>query len=218
MKKEIRLLIAEEHSLVRKGYLSLFKKYKNFYVIGDAENGKQLIEKYFELKPDIIISGISLPDMSGLDAIREISQKDASVKAIILTMHTDENYIYMAHKIGIKGFVSKTVLPVELKRVIRKVDRGGSQFLDYQSVDLKQLILKYDLINGNKLELIKHLTKRQMAILSLVSKKYSSEEIAVLLDLSIRTVESHRYKIIKKLKIKNQLQLANFTLELNKTN
>ncbi|MGA8263426.1 MAG: response regulator transcription factor [Ignavibacteriaceae bacterium] len=223
LRKTVRILLSDDHSLLRTGVISMLKDEKNFLIVGEAENGEQLIDKYFKLIPDIIISDISMPKMSGIDAFAKIKKKEPLAKALFLSMYEGEEYIYSIYKAGGSGLINKNIVKGELLFAIKKVLEGNYYFgAKIQARELDEIVTKYStkkLFNLKKTNLI--LTDREMQVLSLIGEAKTSNDIAVQLDLSKRTVDTHRTNIMQKLNLKSLPELirfaVNYVIELRKT-
>jgi DNA-binding NarL/FixJ family response regulator len=223
LKKPVRILLSDDHSLLRTGVISMLKDEKDILIVGEAEDGEQLIDKYFKLMPDIIISDISMPKMSGIDALAKIKRKDSSAKALFLSMYEGEEYIYSIYKAGGSGLINKNIVKGELLFAIKKVLEGNYYFgANIQAGNLNEIISKYSskkLFNIEKTKLI--LTDREKQVLTLIGEAKTSSVIAIELDLSKRTIDTHRTNIMQKLNLKSLPELIRFAvkyvIELRKT-
>lgn len=205
---KIRLLLADDHPLIREGFKSLLDKNDRFEVIGEAENGKELIDLATRLVPDIILADINMPVMSGLKALEHLSHTLPQVKFIILSMHEEIGYILNALKIGARGYLLKNIERAELEKAILSVYEGGKYFSPIVTTILAESI--------SKPEAVEHveITPREKEVLELVSKGHSTKQIADQLNISIRTVESHRINMLKKMKVSNSAELVKRASEL----
>jgi len=120
----IKILVADDHKLFRSGIIRLLKDHQNIHIIAEAENGSELIERYFEVSPDIVLVDIAMPQMSGLEAVSKIKEKDPEVKALFLSMYDNDNYKYKVLKSGGMGLINKNILEGELTYAIEQVCKG----------------------------------------------------------------------------------------------
>lgn len=215
----IRIIVADDHSLFRSGIISLLEDAAEIFVVGEATDGADLYDKYFELKPDVILVDISMPGMTGIEAIQKILQKDPSAKALFLSMHEGEEYVYHILKSGGKGLISKNVMKGELVYAIKAVFSGKKYFGAYWTDErLEELKLKYS-GDGGALGTISStlaeaaLTQREIEILKLIGEGYTSNEIATRTGLSKRTVDSHRIHLMSKLGIKSLPELIKYAIQ-----
>ena len=215
MENQIRILIGDDHFVVRTGIISLLKSQDNLFVIGEAENGEQLIERYFNLKPDVVIADIAMPVLSGTDAIARIKEKDPDVKALFLSMHEGDEYIYHIYRCGGLGLVNKNIVQGEMVFAINKVLKGEYYFgPGIDDMKLEEIIHRYEnKTNVKENSSIKELTERENEVLLLIGDAKTSVEIADILNLSKRTVDTHRANIMQKLGIKSLPELIRLALK-----
>lgn len=213
--KNIRIIVADDHRLFRSGIISLFDNEPEIFVIGEAENGNELVDQFFGLKPDVLLVDISMPKLSGTDAVIKIRKKDDTVKALFLSMHDGEEYMYYCLKAGGLGFVNKNVMKGELIFAIKEVYGGRKYFgPNINDEDLEKIILKYDsLYTPKKLKEKKTLSPREQEILKLISEGLTSGEIADKLYVSKRTIDSHRANLIQKLNLKSLPDLIKYAIK-----
>jgi len=207
----IKILIVEDHTIVRKGLCSILKNEKDIDVIGEAENGKEAIKKVEELTPDIVVMDISMPLLNGLDATHHIKRRFPEVKVLILTMHTSEEYVSEILKAGASGYLIKKAAPEELVSEIHAISQGNS-FLS-PSVS-KSVIKKFLQAAGAEARLEKSslLTEREREVLQLIAEGHSTRKIAELLFISVKTVEAHRSHIMEKLDLHNIADLTRYAI------
>ncbi len=207
----VRILIAEDHTIVRKGLCSILKNEKDIDVVGEAENGKEAIKQVEELIPDIVVMDISMPLLNGLEATLQIKKRFPEVKVLILTMHTSEEYVSEILKAGASGYIVKKAAPEELVSAIHAVSQGNS-FLS-PSVS-KSVIKKFLQVAGAEAGLEKSslLTEREREVLQLIAEGYSTRKIADLLFISVKTVEAHRSHIMEKLDLHNIADLTRYAI------
>ena len=205
---KIKLLLADDHPLIREGFKSLLDKNSRFEIVGEAENGKALIDLAHQLVPDIILADINMPVMNGLKALEHLAQTHPNVKFIILSMHEEMEYILNALKIGAKGYLMKNIERAELEKAILTVYEGGKYFSPKVTNILAESISKPE--PAEPVEI----TPREKEVLELVSKGHSTKQIADQLNISIRTVESHRINMLKKMKVHNSAELVKRASEM----
>jgi DNA-binding NarL/FixJ family response regulator len=204
----IRLLLADDHPLIREGFISLLNKNERFEIVGIAENGKELIELAGKRLPDIILSDISMPVMSGIDAIAQIANLYPSIKSVILTMHEEREYIMSALKIGVHGYIIKNVERFDLEKAIITIFEGGKYFSPIVTNILAESVVRPEP------PLISEITPREKEVLELVAQGHSTKQIADKLGIGTRTVESHRVNMLKKMKVNNTAELVRKAIEM----
>jgi len=212
MKKEITVLIADDHHIFRKGLLSILAEDSSIKVIGEASNGDEAYDITKKLNPDIALLDIDMPGLSGLDVARRLKNENSAVKAVILTMHKDREYFDEAMELDIKAFVLKDGIANDLIDCIRQV-AGGEYYIS-------PAISKYLVENQKRAKIpapLDKLTPAEIQILKLISQNKTSAQIAKELFRSTRTVENHRNNICLKLNLKGPHALLLFAIE-NKDN
>lgn len=204
----IKILIADDHQIVREGIKNMLVEIEDFIVVGEAENGKDAIEKIKALSPDIVIIDISMPVMTGIEAIKIIKETLPRVKTLVLTIHTEIEYIEQIFKSGATGCLHKNAGKKEFETAIRAIAKGENYF---SSIMSKILVEKhfFDKTNSNPL------TKREQEILKWIAEELSNQEIADKLFISVRTVETHRKNMMKKLNVNNTVALIKYALQQN---
>ncbi|MEN8191404.1 MAG: response regulator transcription factor [Bacteroidota bacterium] len=208
---KIKVLIADNHAMVREGLKLALDNHKNIKVIGEATNGKEAVKLALELKPHIVLMDISMPEMNGIEAAVEIKSHDNNIKIIMLTMLDSEKFIVDAMSVGIDGYLFKESGIKELATAINRVYEGG----EYLNKEVTDKILSYirgrsfssQTLNGNNTP---PLTPREIEVLTLVSKGHTSKTAAEKLFISELTVVKHRKNIIKKLGVKNLAEAVSY--------
>lgn len=214
MPGDIRILVAEDHNIVRDGIIGLLENIAGLYVVGEAANGNDLVEKYSMLVPDVVISDISMPGMSGIDAVIEISKKYPDIKALFLSIHEGEEFIFHVLKAGGKGLLSKNIIKGELIYAIKVVAQGGKYFgSGYTEEKLKEILERNTPADPAAVFQFTDLSRREIEVLKLVCDGYSSFEIAEALEIGKKTVDTHRSSIMKKLGVENTSQLIKFAVK-----
>lgn len=213
----IRIVVADDHSLFRSGIISLLEDAAEIFVVGEAVDGSDLYDKYFELKPDVILVDISMPGVTGIEAIQKILARDPSAKALFLSMHEGEEYVYHILKSGGKGLISKNVMKGELVYAVKAVNSGKKYFGAYWTEEkLEDLKRKYSAGDGTQISTSlaeASLTQREIEILRLIGEGYTSNEIAARTELSKRTVDTHRIHLMSKLGIKSLPELIKYAIQ-----
>ena len=204
----IRLLLADDHPLIREGFRSLLNKNERFEIVGIAENGKELVDLAGKELPDIILSDISMPVMNGMDAIEQIRNLYPSIKSVILTMHEEREYVINALRIGVHGYIIKNVERFDLEKAIITIFEGGKYFSPIVTNILAESVVRPEL------PAISDLTAREKEVLELVAQGHSTKQIADKLGIGTRTVESHRVNMLKKMKVNNTAELVRKAIEL----
>jgi len=214
----IRLLIADDHNLFRSGIINLLENEKDIFVIGEAATGEEMVSKYFELKPNIILADISMPELNGIEALQKIRLRDNSVKVLFLSMFEGEEYIYYCIKAESMGLISKKVMKGELLYAIKSVHEGKRYFgIDLTEEKILEIINRFD--KGNIEVDFKDdvLSPREIQILKFISDGLTSNEMAEKLFISKRTIDTHRTHMMQKLNLKSLPELIKYAINRNLT-
>ena len=214
----IKIILTEDHQLLRDGIKALIAS-GNIEIIGEASTGTELWKLMESAQPDIILMDISLPDVSGIDLTRTLSERYPEVKVLILSMFTDESFISQAIKAGAKGYLHKNTTREEMLLAIDTVYSGN----EFYSDNISKIILKSYIDNAKKNgDEINNpneiLSKREIEILKMFADGFINKEIADKLFISIRTVESHKNHIMQKLNLKTQVELVKYAIRHNLIN
>lgn len=204
----IRLLLADDHPLIREGFKSLLSKNERFDIVGIAENGKQLIELAGTLLPDVILADINMPVVNGLEALDRISKLYPDIKLVILTMHEEREYIVHALRIGVHGYLLKSIERFDLEKAIISIVEGGKYFSPIVTNILAEVVAR------PVQTALAEITPREKEVLELVAQGQSTKQVADKLGIGIRTVESHRMNMLKKFKASNTADLVRKAIEL----
>ena len=207
--KKIRLVLADDHPLIREGFKSLLQKNERFEIVGIAENGKELTELAGNLLPDVILTDINMPVVNGLDALKNIAELYPDIKLIVLTMHEEREYIIHALKIGVQGYLLKNIERSDLEKAIISIFEGGKYFSPIVTNILAEVVVRPSQNN-----VVGEITPREKEVLELVAQGQSTKQVADKLGIGTRTVESHRMNMLKKLKASNTADLVRKALEL----
>ena len=204
---KISVLLAEDHTIVRKGLRSLLDKEIGIEVIGEAEDGREAIRKAEELHPDIVVMDIAMPDLNGLEATRRLKKRFPGMKIIILTVHNNEEYVLETLRAGASGYLVKKAAPTDLISAIQAAYRGES----FLSPSISRTVIDEYLGKTEKVserdEIYGKLTDREREVLQLIAEGRPNREIAELLHISIKTVETHRAHIKDKLNVSSTAEL-----------
>ena len=210
----IRLLIADDHNLFREGIKKLIEGEKDITIVGEAEDGITLITKFKELKPDVILTDISMPGKNGPDAIKIIKNSDKDIGALFLSQFIGDDYVFLILNANGDGLLSKNVMKQELILAIRTIAKGGRYFAGKTEDELSSIVKRYTIMKRKGIgKSGDSLNSKEKEILLFISKGKKSKEIAELLHLSIRTIESHRRKIIRKMGLTSFPELVKFSLD-----
>jgi len=209
--EKITVLLAEDHTIVRKGLFALLEDLDEIDVVGEAADGREAVMKANELHPDVIVMDISMPLLSGLEATRQITERYPNIRIIILTMHANEEYILRTFQAGAAGYLVKSSAPSELVQAIRAANNG----LTYLSPSISKTIVDEYVLKAKTGELESRydlLTVREREVLQLVAEGFTIKEISDELFLSDKTVRAHRAKLMKKLEILSDASLTLYAI------
>lgn len=207
---KIRILLADDHTIVRKGIRSLLDGEAAFEVVGEAENGRDAVQQTEALQPDILLMDHTMPLLNGLEALRQIKKLVPATRVIILTMHTNEEYIFQFLQAGAEGYLVKQTVPTDLVDAIRAVHAGQS----FLSPSISRTVIDEYVRHASsvKVDSLEKLTDREREVLQLLAEGFSANEIAAQLHISVKTVGVHRMNLMQKLEISNPTELIKFAL------
>jgi DNA-binding NarL/FixJ family response regulator len=209
-----KILIADDHAMVRDGVKNLIRQNKDLIVIGEAKSGNETLELYEQLQPDLLILDISMPDMNGMEVSRAILAKNPNANIVILSMYEDEDYISRCLEYGVKGYVVKNESGGELDYAIKSVLQGKNYF-SRQAQDVIFKKYSQNVSRKKQQDDTVKLTKRELEIIRLISEGLTSQQMADKLFISHRTVETHRANLMKKIGVKNAVELVKKAQQLN---
>ncbi len=209
--QKIKVLIVDDHTLVRDGIRALLALVADIKVVDEAANGREALEKVKKLAPDVVLMDLAMPIMSGLEATRRIRRKFPKTKVLALTQYEDREYIVPTIEAGARGFISKTAAFSELASAIQAVYQGGSFLSPMAAAAVVEEYQEKFNIEGEK-DPYQHLTDREREMLKLVAEGYTAKEIADMLVISLRTVETHKTNLMKKLNIHKKADLIRFAI------
>ncbi|HKB06992.1 MAG TPA: response regulator transcription factor [Candidatus Polarisedimenticolia bacterium] len=206
-----RVLVADDHAIVRQGLRAILDAEARIEVVGEAADGREAVRKALTLVPDIVIMDVSMPRMNGLEATSRIVKESPSIKVVALSMHSSEEYVYSLLKAGAKGYLLKESVSSDLVDAIRAVMDGGTYLHPAISAKVVDGYLKrpQSKTRAGALEI---LTPREREILQLIAEGHTNKEIAALLILSVKTIENHRTRIMDKLEIHNVAGLTRYAI------
>ena len=206
----IRVLLADDHKILREGIGSLVKGYDDMEVVGEAANGEEAIRMAQEVSPDVVILDISMPDINGIDAARKIRRDAPKVKIIALSMHYDKQFISEMFKAGASGYLIKDTAFDELEHAIRIVMDGKTYINPHvASLVVESLVTQSTPPAPASLSM---LTEREREVLQLIAEGKSTRQIASDLSVSAKTIESHRRQVMGKLNIRNVAELTKYAI------
>jgi two-component system response regulator NreC len=201
----INVLVADDHQLVRQGLRALLER-EGFKVVGEAANGQDALQLAGTLHPEVAVLDLAMPLLNGIDTAREIQRISPKTKTILLTMHTDRRYILEALRGGAKGYVMKTHAADDLVRAIREAARGGT----YLSPEISEAVV---LAYQEKTEIPPDpLSARERQVLQLIAEGKTTKEVAVTLDISVKTAETYRTRIMEKLDLHQTASLVRYAI------
>ncbi|OGO22470.1 MAG: DNA-binding response regulator [Chloroflexi bacterium RBG_16_50_9] len=209
--QKIRVLVVDDHTIVRDGICALLALAGDIEVVGEAANGSEALNKVKELSPDVVLMDIAMPIMGGLEATRRIHKEFPKTKVLVLTQYDDKEYVFPVIESGASGFISKAGASSELVSGIRAVYQGDS----YLSPSVARLMVEnYQHTAGerSKQDTYNQLTERERDVLKLLAEGYSTQEIANMLVVTPKTVEGHKTNLMAKLDIHNRIDLVKYAL------
>jgi two-component system nitrate/nitrite response regulator NarL len=210
MNEPIRLLIVDDHPIVRRGMRMCLSSHARILVVGEAGDGREALSKARELKPDVILMDIDMPQMNGLAVTDLLRREMPEIKVLILSMYSNTEYVMRIIQSGARGFVLKESPPEEVIHAIEVVQAGGSHFSpEVARVALNQVVRGH---SGDAATPVARLTNREREVLLYIADGFSNKEIASQLDIGVRTVETHRERIMRKLDIHSIAGLTRFAI------
>lgn len=206
--RKTRVLLADDHRIFLEGLKGLLEP--EFDLVGNVEDGRALVKEAERLRPDVIVADISMPLLNGIDAVRQLKKSDNRTKVVFLTMHPDVSFAKLAFEVGASGYVIKNSASHELIAAIHAVMRGKT----YVTPEIGgELVQTYKTFESGQKVFNQNLTDRQKEILQLITEGHPTKEIAGTLCISVRTVERHKYNMMKELKLKTTADLVKYALE-----
>ena len=211
--KKIKVVIVDDHTIVRKGLVSLLYDEEDIDVIGEAEDGHEAIKTVEKLNPDVVIMDIGMPSMNGLEAVRLLKKERPAIRILILTMHANEEYIIEALKSGACGYLIKKSAPRELTSAIRIADSGEMYLSPTIATKVINRFITETAINhdGHKKDDV--LTSREREVIQMIAEGKSNKEIADKLSISLKTVKNHRSNMMDKLNLHNTAEITQYAIK-----
>lgn len=206
--KRVRILLADDHRIVAEGLRGLLEP--DFELVGIVEDGRALLAAAEQLRPDVIVADISMPLLNGIDAVRQIKRTNEDVKVVFLTMHPDVTYAASAFEAGASGYVLKHSAPSELIAAIQSALRGKTYVTPLLAGELMQFYKERPQEGRDELS---KLTERQREVVQLLAEGHSAKEIASILNISARTVEFHKYRMMQDLGLKSVAELIRYAVK-----
>ena len=212
MNQKYRIVLVEDHAIIREGLHSLFSSEKDFEVVAEAEEGRSALRLAENLRPDLVVTDLSMPQMDGIDMIASLKKQNPKIKVIALTVHRNDEYVLAALKAGADGYILKEANYSELITAARSVLKGKPYLSPEISGNLIQGYLEGKGAPRKKSPW-EMLSKREREIVSLIAEGQTNKQIADRLCISVKTVETHRYKIMSKLNVHNAAALITVAME-----
>lgn len=207
----IKVMLADDHILIREGIKQLLEFDGSIEVVEEASDGFECLDKLEHVEPDILLLDINMPKMNGIEVLEELKEKKSPIKVLILTVHSEVEYLVKAVDIGADGYILKDSGSVELKQAITNIMNGDSYIQPNLIPSLNSRLINRDVDK----EKLKSLTKREIEILAQVASGMFNKEIAINLDISERTVKNHISNIFKKIDVSDRTQAAVFAIRNN---
>lgn len=209
---KIRLLLVDDHEIVRAGLRLLFVAEDDMEIVGEASSGEEALEMAQELQPDVVIMDVAMPGMSGIEATRRLKEIDPDLVILALTMHEDEEYFFEMLNAGVSGYIPKRAAPDDLVSAIRVVNEGNVFLYSTLAQYLAQDFLDR-MDSEESSEIAEELTPREREVLAHIGEGLTNQEIAEKLVISVKTVDRHRENITRKLNIHNRASLIKYAIE-----
>jgi DNA-binding NarL/FixJ family response regulator len=207
--QKIKVLIADDHAILREGVKALLRLAEDIEVVGEAADGRQAIERVRSLDPDVVLMDIAMPGLGGLEAALELKKEGARARVLILSQYEDREYVRRLLKAGVAGYVLKKSAGTDLAAAIRAVQRGGL-VLDPEVA--RAAMEEASPAGTQSADPYEALTDREKQVLKLVAEGHSNKEVADALGISVKTAMSHRERVMQKLDVHNRTELVRFAL------
>jgi DNA-binding NarL/FixJ family response regulator len=215
--RRITILVADDHTIVRRGLVSLIALHPEMEVVGEADNGRVAVEQAIVMEPDVVLMDIGMPELNGLEATRQVKKYSANTKVLVLSGYDNDEYVREIVLAGADGYLLKNTAPEELFKAILAVSKGQTFFSPSLSnvvaESMKTLAIRVSTPDNEIVEGKERLTQREREILQLVAEGKLHSEISRLLNISIRTVDTHRNNILKKLDLHDAASLVTYAIK-----
>ena len=205
----IKVLLADDHSIVRAGLRRLVEESEDMEVVAEAADGREAIRKIREMRPDVAVIDLSMPQIDGLEVIHRIHPEFPDLPIIVLTMHGENQYVVRAIEAGAMGYITKKSAPENLVHAIRKVFSGSRYLTDDAAESLALRIAK----GGHNRVPLDSLSTRELQVLRRIAMGHTNREIASAYNISIKTVDTYRYRLLKKLDLRNNADISRFAIQ-----
>jgi two-component system, NarL family, response regulator NreC len=205
----IRILVADDHTLLRAGLIALLGSDGNITAIGQASDGREAVELCLSLKPDVLLLDLSMPRLNGLDVIRRLAQELPSTAILVLTMHSEVEYVLHTTRAGARGFLLKDAAGSELLDAVRALARGETYFGAHAQAALARQALSPAPLDSP----YRNLTDREREVFHLLIEGMTTKEIARTLDISVKTAENHRSRVLEKLECRNAAEAIRYAVQ-----
>lgn len=208
---QIRVLVVDDHAIMRDGIRALINEQDDMHVIGEAEDGRAAVELAGRMHPDVVLMDIAMPLLNGLEATRQIKRDHPEIQVLVLTMYDHEEYVRQVLATGASGYILKRAAATDLVTAIRAVARGDAVLSPAVTRLVINEYLRADTVQSDDEN--EKLTPREREVLQLIAEGHTSREIARLLDLSIKTVQAHRTSLMQKLDIHDRGELIKYAIQ-----
>jgi two-component system invasion response regulator UvrY len=205
----IKVLLADDHSIVREGLRRIVEESDDMEVVAEAADGKEAIHQIRKSRPDVAVIDISMPEIDGLEVLRQIQPEYPELPILILTMHEEQQYAVRAIEAGARGYITKKSAPEQLVKAIRKV-YAGSRYLSEEAAEALALRVAKGKSGQSPLDL---LSTRELQVLRRLALGHTNREIAENYNISIKTVDTYRLRLLKKLSLRNNAELSRFAIQ-----
>ncbi len=212
--EKIRIVLADDHEIIRNGIKQLFESEEYVEIVAEASNGREAIEMVNKHAPDILVMDISMPEMTGIEAVDELKKSNTNTKVLILSMFDKDEYVLKAVELGAYGYLLKDTGKEGFIKALRMIMNGEKYFSsEISNIIVNQYLNNMNTTSSGSGKMKTDLTKRENDILCLVVKGYNNRKIAEEFGISVRTIETHRLNIMKKLKVNNAAELVRVAIE-----
>jgi two-component system, NarL family, response regulator NreC len=206
MKKKIRILLADDHAVVRQGFRMILAGQPDMEIVGEAGNGREAVEQAEKLNPDVVVMDVAMPELNGIEATRRLAASSPHTRVLALSMHKDSVYVREILRAGARGYLLKDAVDSDLLAAVRAVSLGEG----YLSPAISEAVLSdYRKHVTNPIDL---LTSREREVLQMIAEGKTNKEIATILNLSVYTVDAHRGRIMEKLNLHSSTDLVKFAI------